>query len=36
MERIAIAARKHLEQVILPFWQNLRDDAFGGFDGWLS
>ena len=23
--------REHLENKIIPFWQNLKDDAFGGF-----
>lgn len=36
MERIAHAAKKHLEQVILPFWMNLRDDACGGYYGWMD
>lgn len=36
MERIAIAAKKHLEQVILPFWMKLRDDTFGGYYGWMD
>lgn len=36
MERIASAARQHLTEVILPFWKGLRDDAFGGFYGYLD
>lgn len=36
MERIATAAKKHLETVILPFWKNLRDDTFGGYYGYMG
>lgn len=36
MERIATAAKSHLEQVILPFWTGLRDDEFGGFYGYMG
>ena len=28
--------RTHLEQKILPFWQKLKDDAFGGFYGYVD
>lgn len=28
--------RQHLEQVILPFWQGLRDDTHGGFYGYMD
>ena len=36
MDRIAAAARQHLETVILPFWKNLRDDTCGGFYGYMD
>lgn len=36
MDRIAAAARQHLETVILPFWKNLRDDTCGGFHGYMD
>ena len=36
MERIASAAKRHLETVILPFWKKLRDDACGGFYGYMD
>jgi len=29
-------AKKHLTEKILPFWENLKDDEFGGFYGWLD
>ena len=28
--------REHLEQKILPFWEKLKDDAFGGFYGYMD
>ena len=28
--------QNHLEHKILPFWKNLRDDAFGGFYGYMD
>lgn len=36
MERLSLVAKKHLEQTIIPFWMNLRDDTFGGYFGYLS
>lgn len=36
MERIAIRAKAHLENVILPFWMKLRDDEHGGYYGYMS
>lgn len=36
MKRISLVAINHLEQTILPFWMNLRDDEFGGYYGYLS
>lgn len=36
MERISIAARRHLEEAILPFWMKLKDDRFGGFYGYMG
>ena len=28
--------REHLENRILPFWENLKDNAFGGYCGWMG
>ena len=28
--------RDHLTGTIIPFWKNLRDDAFGGYYGWVG
>lgn len=28
--------KAHLEERLIPFWKNLRDDAFGGYYGWLD
>ena len=28
--------RSHLETKILPFWENLKDDAFGGYYGYMD
>lgn len=36
MQRISAAAKQHLETVILPFWKNLKDDAFGGYYGYMG
>lgn len=36
MERISAAARRHLEQVLLPFWQSLRDTQYGGYYGYVG
>ena len=36
MERIASAAKRHLQSVILPFWKDLRDQAYGGFYGYMD
>ena len=36
MERIASAAKQHLQTVILPFWKGLRDDQYGGFYGYVD
>ncbi|MGN1156862.1 MAG: AGE family epimerase/isomerase [Agathobacter sp.] len=36
MERISTKARRHLEQIILPFWKNLKDDEYGGFYGYMD
>ena len=34
--RISNAAKNHLEQIIIPFWKNLRDDRFGGYYGYVD
>lgn len=36
MVKIAHAAREHLENTILPFWMRLKDDAFGGYIGYVD
>lgn len=36
MIKIAIAAKTHLENIILPFWKELRDDEHGGYFGYMS
>lgn len=28
--------KKHLEEKIIPFWKNLRDDEFGGYYGYMD
>lgn len=28
--------KEHLTKTIIPFWQGMRDDEFGGFYGWLG
>lgn len=28
--------REHLTEDLIPFWQNMKDDAYGGFYGWLG
>ncbi len=29
-------ARKHLDNIILPFWKKMKDDEFGGYYGYLD
>jgi len=36
MRRLSDAARLMLEQTLLPFWQGLRDEEYGGFYGYLG
>ncbi|MDD4095194.1 MAG: AGE family epimerase/isomerase [Oscillospiraceae bacterium] len=36
MKRLSLIAKIHLEKTILPFWMNLRDDARGGYYGYMS
>lgn len=36
MKRIAQKAREMLEQRLLPFWMSLRDEAHGGFYGYMD
>ncbi len=33
---IATEMKKHLQEVILPFWKNLKDDEFGGYYGFMD
>ena len=28
--------KEHLQNTIIPFWKNLRDDEYGGYYGWLD
>lgn len=34
--RLSLAAREHLETVILPFWMKLKDDTLGGYYGYMG
>lgn len=36
MQRIGTAAKAHLETVIIPFWEKLKDDTHGGYYGYMS
>ena len=36
MERIAQAARRMLAERLLPFWQALRDEEYGGYYGYMD
>lgn len=36
MRRISVAAKEHLEQVIIPFWTGLKDAQYGGFYGYMG
>lgn len=36
MKLIATAAREHLEQKILPFWERLKDARYGGYYGYVD
>lgn len=29
-------AKKHLTETIIPFWENLRDDKYGGYRGYMN
>ena len=33
---LAAEIREHLEYKILPFWENLKDEAYGGFFGYMD
>ena len=33
---IAAEMKKHLQEVILPFWKGLKDDKFGGYYGFMD
>ena len=33
---IAVEMKQHLEEVIIPFWKNLKDDEFGGYYGYMD
>ena len=33
---VAQEIREHLTGKIIPFWQGMRDNEFGGYYGWLS
>lgn len=33
---IAAEMKKHLQEVILPFWKNLKDEEFGGYYGFMD
>lgn len=36
MVKIGTAAQAHLENVIIPFWTGLKDEAYGGYYGYVS
>jgi mannobiose 2-epimerase len=36
MSILSEKAKSHLEKVILPFWENLKDDEFGGYYGYVD
>ena len=33
---MCIRDRDHLDKVILPFWESLKDDEYGGFYGYMD
>lgn len=33
---IAGEMKQHLEEKLLPFWKNLKDDVYGGYYGWVD
>lgn len=33
---IAAEMKKHLQEGIIPFWKELKDEEFGGFYGWMD
>ena len=36
MQRIGAAAKAHLENIIIPFWEKLKDETYGGYYGYVS
>ena len=36
IKEFAADVRRHLTEKIIPFWENLRDDEYGGYYGWLG
>lgn len=36
MQTLREAAQKMLDETIIPFWSNLRDDKYGGFYGYMD
>lgn len=36
IREFATDVRRHLTETIIPFWENLRDEEYGGYYGWLG
>lgn len=36
MEKFVNEIKTHLEQDIIPFWESLKDEEYGGFYGYMS
>lgn len=36
IKAFAADVKKHLTETIIPFWEKLRDEEYGGYFGWLG
>lgn len=36
IEMFAVDVKKHLTEIIIPFWKKLRDEDYGGYYGWIG
>ena len=36
MRKISVAAKAHLQNIIIPFWTALRDNEYGGYYGYMD
>ena len=36
IKAFAADVKKHLTETIIPFWEKLRDEEYGGYYGWLG